>query len=64
MTNQEYLNHLTRSRVKELKPLYEKVFKQPPPIKKKDIIQKLYDRFKELNSETQLRKSQRRRVQS
>jgi hypothetical protein len=37
--------------VKELKPLYEKVFKQPPPIKKKDIIQKLYNKFKDLNSE-------------
>ena len=53
MTNQEYLNHLTRRTVKELKPLYEKVFTNPPPFsyKKKQIIQKLYDRFKELNNQ-------------
>jgi hypothetical protein len=53
MTNQEYLNHLTGKNLSHLKPLYEKIFRQPPPtkFKKKDIIQKLYDKFKELNSE-------------
>ena len=53
MTNQEYLNHLTRRTLKELKPLHQKVFDQSSPksLSKMHLIQKLYDKFKKLNAE-------------
>jgi len=53
MTNQEYLNHLTRRTVKELRDLHHKITDQAVKRgwKKRDIIQKLYDKFKELNKD-------------